>query len=230
MRRPLLILFLALPAGAMTAPAAGEAVQSSGEVDLQAGKALVMKGNPDKPTVMACQSCHGPRGKGNPQAGFPRLAGLSQGYMVRQLRDFASGERTNHPTMANIAKGLSAEGMRDVSAYYARQEMPSPERGEVPRERLEQGRRLALIGDAKEAIPACAACHGPDGKGIPPRFPRIGGQHAAYLEKQLSDFAKGQRSNDPSAMMRSIAGKLSAKQIKAVADYYSRAADAGSGD
>lgn len=230
MRRPLSILFLAFLAGVAVTAAAEEAAPTSGKGDPQAGKELVMKGDPDKPTVMACQSCHGPRGKGNPQAGFPRLAGLSQGYMVRQLRDFASGKRANHPTMANIAKGLSTEGMRDVSAYYARQEVAAPETGKVPAERLEEGRRLALVGVAEEGVPACSACHGPGGEGIPPRFPRIGGQHAAYLEKQLSDFAKGQRSNDPSAMMRTIAGQLSAEQMKAVAAFYSRPAGSGGGE
>lgn len=187
-----------------------------------AGKELAQQGHPDKSAVMPCQSCHGAQGEGNAQAGFPRLAGLSPGYMVGQLRDFASGDRGNHPTMISIAKALSEQEMWDVSAYYADQEVELGSAEELSEEQQRTGERLALRGRAEEAVPACAACHGPQGRGLPPQFPRIGGQHAAYLEKQLTDFAEGNRANDASAMMRAIAGKLSAEDMEAVSAYFRR--------
>jgi len=60
------------------------------------------------PAAMACVTCHGAEGEGMAAAGFPRLAGLSAGYMKKQLADFASGERAN-PIMQPIAAALSSE-------------------------------------------------------------------------------------------------------------------------
>lgn len=52
------------------------------------------------------------------------------------------------------------------------------------------------------------------------RLPHLSGQHAQYVTKQLTDFREGNRTNDGDAMtMRSIAGKLSNKDIDALASY-----------
>jgi len=230
MRIPSWALPLALPLLPGVAFAAEGATTAPPQGDPTVGKELVQQGDPDDPAVMPCQSCHGAQGKGNAQAGFPRLAGLSSGYMVAQLKDFASGDRGNHPTMTRIAKALSEQAMRDVSAYYAGQQVELGSAEDVSEELLQTGERLALRGRAEEAVPACAACHGPEGRGLPPQFPRIGGQHAAYLEKQLNDFAGGNRTNDPSAMMRDTAAKLSAEDIKAVAAYFRRVGDGQGAD
>ncbi len=230
MRIPFWALPLALPLLSGAAFAAEGTATAPPQGDPTAGKELAQQGHPDKSAVMPCQSCHGAQGQGNPQAGFPRLAGLSAGYMVAQLKDFGSGDRGNHPTMTRIAKALSEQEMWDVSAYYAGQEVELSSAGEVSEELQQTGKRLALRGRAGDAVPACAACHGPEGRGLPPQFPRIGGQHSAYLEKQLNDFAEGNRANDASAMMRDIAGKLSAEDMEAVAAYFRRAGDGQGGD
>lgn len=65
-------------------------------------------------------------------------------------------------------------------------------------------------------VPACASCHGKDGGGQA-SFPRLAGMNAAYLLKQLDDFAGGSRDN---AVMKPIAMALSAKDRKALAAYY----------
>lgn len=75
---------------------------------------------------------------------------------------------------------------------------------------------LAQKGSA--GIPACLACHGTNGEGqAAPGHPRLGGQHQAYLVKQLQAFASGQRKNP---QMDPIAGAMSAQQISDVAEYY----------
>jgi cytochrome c553 len=66
-------------------------------------------------------------------------------------------------------------------------------------------------------VPACAACHGPTGSGIPAQYPRIGAQHAEYIESSLLGYRSGERANN--AQMMAIAGKLNDREIKAVADY-----------
>jgi len=84
------------------------------------------------------------------------------------------------------------------------------------------GEAIYRGGIASAGVPACMACHGPGGAGNGPAgYPRIGGQHAQYVQTQLENFKKGERSNDPNAMMRDIAGRLSDQQIKEVAAYVS---------
>ena len=65
-------------------------------------------------------------------------------------------------------------------------------------------------------VPACASCHGKDGGGQA-SFPRLAGMNAAYLLKQLDDFAGGSRDN---AVMKPIALALSAEDRKALAAHY----------
>ena len=62
------------------------------------------------------------------------------------------------------------------------------------------------------------SCHGPTGLGIPPRFPRVSGQHTVYTIQQLMDFKRGQRLND-GEVMKLIAFRMSEPEIKAVSEY-----------
>ncbi|MGH8611276.1 MAG: c-type cytochrome [Gammaproteobacteria bacterium] len=72
-------------------------------------------------------------------------------------------------------------------------------------------------GKAKSAV--CAACHSPDGNSLAPQWPKLAGQHAAYLEKQLADFKGGKRS-DPA--MGPVAASLSDDAIPDLAAYYAQ--------
>jgi cytochrome c553 len=215
----------AMLAGALAvtpAMAAESGHGDSAKADVEAGKQLVLKGNPDNPMVMACQSCHGKEGKGNPTAKFPRLAGQNPEYMVKQLKDFASGDRANYPTMANIAKGMSEQDMKNVAAYYNQQSV-SVSGAEAGDDVLAMGERIANNGLGEKGVPACTSCHGPKGQGVPPVFPALAGQHSSYIVKQLQDWEKGSRKNDPAQMMSDIAPKLTAEQRKAVGAYFSNA-------
>lgn len=84
---------------------------------------------------------------------------------------------------------------------------------------VEVGKQLWRKGDFERGIPACAGCHGPAGAGLPSQYPRLAGQYAEYTVQQLKNFRAEERSNDPERMMRTIADKMSDRQIKAVADY-----------
>lgn len=163
-----------------------------------------------------CAACHGADGNSvNPE--WPNLAGQFAPYLVKQLQDFKSGARKN-PLMAPMVAPLSPQDMEDLAAYFASQ--PLKVIGVKDEALARQGERLYRGGDAKLRIAACMACHLPDGSGVPPRFPRLSGQHARYVELQLKAFKAGERTND-GGFMFPISFFLSEQQIKAVAQYVS---------
>lgn len=161
-----------------------------------------------------CVACHGADGNStNPE--WPKIAGQWPAYMVEQLQAFKSGARKN-ALMAGITKNLSEQDMKDLAAYFASQKTKITGAGDAAL--AEQGQRLYRGGNAKANIAACMACHGPAGKGIPPRFPRVSGQHAKYTTLQLMAFRAGKRESDGEIMTR-IAARMSNQEIKAVAEY-----------
>lgn len=162
-----------------------------------------------------CAGCHGPDGNSaNPL--WPKLAGQDAQYLAKQLQDFKTGKRKD-PMMAPFAMGLSGQDMADVAAYFAGQKT-SPGTAQADAETVKLGEHLYRGGNAKSGVSACMSCHGPSGHGIPPRFPRVSGQQAAYTEKQMLAFKTSQRSNDNEIMTR-IAFRMSEAEIKAVSQY-----------
>lgn len=65
----------------------------------------------------------------------------------------------------------------------------------------------------------CALCHSLDGVSRMPRFPKLAGQEADYIAKQLRDFRAGRRDNDGEQMQASAAA-LPAAEVEAVAQYF----------
>lgn len=167
-----------------------------------------------------CVACHGPDGN-SPLAANPKLAGQHADYLLKQMKNFKAAEGKQPERVSAIMNGMIAafdEGqMRDLSAYFAAQ----TQKGEAAksRETIELGQKLYRGGDQAKGLPACAACHGPAGAGIPAQYPRIGGQFAEYTEIQLKSFRDGVRANDPNKMMRMVALKMTDVEIKAVSDY-----------
>jgi len=178
------------------------------------------------PAAMACITCHGAEGEGMAAAGFPRLAGLSAGYMRKQLADFASGARAN-PIMQPIAAALSAEEVDAVTAMLA--DKPGPEVERVGRTAVVEGpgETLALRGAWARNIPECVACHGPSGVGVGDAFPPLAGQSAQYLAAQLNAWRQGARKNDPNYLMGHIARSLTDDEVKAVSAYFAGLTDQG---
>lgn len=78
--------------------------------------------------------------------------------------------------------------------------------------------KIAQQGNGKGAAP-CMACHGPDGGGMQGTAnPRLAGLNAAYIQRQLDDFANGTRT---SPIMQPNAKALSEDERAALAKYYS---------
>jgi cytochrome c553 len=109
--------------------------------------------------------------------------------------------------------------MANLASYFARQK-PNPRAASDP-ELVKLGREIYRGGILTKNVAACAACHSPNGSGIPAQFPRLAGQHAEYIESQLKAFRTGERANDANGMMRAVAAKLSDAEIKALAEYVS---------
>ncbi|WP_374486736.1 cytochrome c [Zoogloea sp.] len=167
-----------------------------------------------------CVACHGADGNSQIPTN-PKLAGQHAEYLAKQLRNFKSqdgkpAERAN-PVMGGMAAPLSDDDIKGLAAYFAGQQL-KPEAAKN-KASIELGQKLWRAGDLKRGIPACAACHGPAGAGLPAQFPRLSGQFADYTEAQLKAFRAGERANDPNKMMRTIALKMTDPEIKAVADF-----------
>ncbi|WP_051181017.1 c-type cytochrome [Thermithiobacillus tepidarius DSM 3134] len=193
--------------------------------DNENGRNIVMQGNGKGAT--ACMSCHQADGAGMAAAGFPRLSGLSAEYLAQQLKSFKDGSRDN-PMMKPIAAAMSDAEIKDVAEYYAAQKAPFQAPAPVAADLLKAGERLAKHGNWSKDVPACIQCHGADGTGVG-QFPGIAGQHASYISNQIQAWKAGTRRNDPVGLMKSVSGKLSAKEIEAVAAYFASlpAVDAG---
>lgn len=181
------------------------------------------KADPAKAQTIAgqvCAACHGPDGNSTAPAN-PKLAGQLPDYINKQLHNFKAAdgkqpERVN-AVMNGMVAALSEEDMRNLAAYFASQTL-KPEAAKN-KQTIEVGQKLYRGGDASKGLPACAACHGPAGAGMPAQYPRIAGQYADYTEAQLRAFRAEERANDPNKMMRMVAIKMTDAEIKAVADY-----------
>ncbi|CAM3628662.1 Cytochrome c4 [Pseudomonas reidholzensis] len=163
-----------------------------------------------------CGACHNPDGN-SLAPNFPKLAGQGERYLEKQLHDIKSGKRTVLE-MTGMLEPFSEQDLADIAAYFSSQKGSV---GAADPKLVERGRALFNGGDLEKGMPACIGCHSPNGAGIAlAGFPHLSGQHATYVTKQLTDFREGERTNDGDAMtMRTIAGKLSNKDIEALASY-----------
>ena len=144
----------------------------------------------------------------------PIIQGQHAEYLVKQLTEFKAGQR-NNPIMRGIASTLSADDMKNVSAFYATKQ-PKPGFAKN-KDSVKLGEMIYRGGIPDRNVPACAGCHSPTGSGIPAQYPRLAGQHADYAEAQLVAFRAAARNNN--ATMVGIAAKMNDREIKAVADY-----------
>ena len=173
--------------------------------------------------AMNCVACH-EESTANPSHLVPILDGLDAAVIFKQLSDYRSGKRS-WGVMNGIGKALDAQASADVAAYFATRTgrlqtdsgMRFPEGGRGFRQ-SNIGERLIFAGDPQRGIAPCASCHGPGGYklGAPP----LKGQYSAYIERQLAAFAQGIRQNDIYEQMRAIARRLTADEMKAVAEYF----------
>jgi cytochrome c553 len=209
MKRALLLTAVAA-AVALGAPARAE--DAAGKPDLAKAQQIVNQ---------VCSACHGADGN-SPSPANPNLAGQQADYIALQLAHFKSGIRSN-AVMAGMAATLTPEDMQSLGAYFAQQRP----KGSAARDAnlATAGQKLFRGGDATAGVPACAACHAPDGAGIPSRYPRLGGQYADYTLAQLRAFKAGERGMDKEGkdvngrIMAQIAGRMNEQAIAAAAQY-----------
>ncbi|WP_287876809.1 c-type cytochrome [Aquitalea sp.] len=164
-----------------------------------------------------CANCHAADGNSSSPL-FPRLAGQQAGYIVQQLQALKNHSRSDesaHDYMWGVAATLDDNTIASIAEYFAGQK-PLPNPATVAASLVDQGGMLFRNGNEAKGTPPCMACHGPNGEGSE-SGPRLAGQHAAYVDKQLHVFASTQR---PSAVeMQAIVRTLDDKEIRALAAY-----------
>jgi cytochrome c553 len=170
----------------------------------------------DVQTLVAtvCVACHAEDGNSVIPL-FPKIAGLQESYLIKQLRDFKSGRRRSD-VMAPVIAAIKVEDIAALAAYYSRQALRPGEAGDKTLADL--GKLIFFDGNEDSGVPACVGCHQPRGTGHQ-IYPRIGGQQAPYVKQQLKNFASGERANDANRFMRTVAKRLSDEEIDAVSAY-----------
>ncbi len=162
-----------------------------------------------------CFRCHGEDGMGRGGA-WPVLAGQRTDYLEAQLRAYRDGGRPSG-MMEPVAQGLSDEEIAELAAYFA--DLPGPV---VDRagddDRIERGRVIAEAGIPGKKVASCLDCHG---VGARDSYPRLAGQEAWYLIRQLELFAEGVRGGSEAAhLMEAVAPRLTDGERRDVAAYF----------
>jgi len=168
-----------------------------------------------KVAITVCGTCHGPTGNST-QPKFPRLAGQNANYLATQLKAFRSQARGD-PDAIGYMWGMAAELDDDtiaaLAAYYAAQKPDASRDGDAAA--IARGREIYEKGISAEGVPACSSCHGPDAHGTQD-FPRLAGQHAQYVLKQLASFQSNMRKV---AVMHGVAQNLRSPEMESVAAF-----------
>src|SRR5215469_1918870 len=165
--------------------------------------------------ITLCGSCHGPQGNST-QPKFPRLAGQNANYLAAQLKAFRSQARGDPDAIAymwGMAAELDDDTIAALAAYYAAQKPEASPGGDAAA--IARGREIYEKGISAEGVPACSSCHGPDAHGTQ-EFPRLAGQHAQYVLKQLASFQSNMRKV---AIMHGVAQNLRSPEMESVAAF-----------
>jgi cytochrome c553 len=167
-----------------------------------------------------CSNCHGPTGN-SISPNFPNLAQQQEAYVVAQLSQFRGHSRIDpagFEYMWGLSHNLSDKQIQELATHFAEQKLDrlsAP--AHVAPDRLAAGKAIFTAGVPDSAVPACSSCHGANGMGAA-SFPRIAGQHADYLVKQLGVFQRTDQRPD-GAIMKMVAHKLTQQNIEDVSAY-----------
>lgn len=177
--------------------------------------------------ILSCASCHGAAGNSVIPVN-PNLAAQPHEYLAKQLTDFQSKDGKAPPqrrgaggantVMTAFAAALTPADIQNISYYLAQQPLDPKTAATASKEAtMQRGQEIWRGGIPDRKVAACAACHSANGAGLPAEYPRLSGQHPAYIEEQLKLFRSADRANGP--MMHDIADRMSDSDIAAVADY-----------
>jgi len=187
------------------------------ELDDELTTAMALTGDLErgKEVYKLCLACHNANGWGLNDGTFPQLSGQHRSVIIKQLADIRAGNRDN-PLMEPIAREAVMGGpqaIADVATYIETLPMnPDPGHGAGG----DNARAEKLF------YRKCAECHGSDAGGDAGRFyPRIQGQHYAYLLRQIIWMREGKRRNANPRMVKRIK-KMKMKDLELLVDYVSR--------
>jgi len=164
-----------------------------------------------------CSICHGPGGN-SISPNFPRLAAQQKEYFVAQLKGYRSHGRSDpagYEYMWGLSRNLRDEQVEQLATYYFAQKASPNAPGDAVLSA--EGAEIYKNGVPDKKVPACSACHGTDGQGAG-AFPRLAGQHADYVKKQITIFQRTDQ-RPGGAVMKVIVHDLSARDVEAVAAY-----------
>jgi cytochrome c553 len=197
-----------LSAGLLMAGIA-RAADVSTDVMTDAQKATLQK------TIETCSACHGLSGRSVAPT-FPILAAQTAPYIELQLHAFKDQTRADPDAQAymwGMASQLNDASISGLAAYFSKQSAAEGKSGNATL--IAQGKQIFVEGVPGRQIPACASCHGAQAQGNGP-FPRLAGQHAPYLLKQLLVIQSVLRT---APVMHGVIKDLTRDQMQAVVAY-----------
>ena len=200
----------------------------------------ILQGNGDsgKTSYATCIACHGLEGEGNKLLNAPKIAGLQDWYIARQLHSFKKGVRGSHEKdvygmqMRPMAMALADDDtINNVALYVSTfKEKAQPAISQTAKISTAESASVSVTSsteNGKNLYGVCASCHGPDGGGNKAlNAPRISGQKAWYVARQLANFKSGIRGSHEKDIygqqMRPMSMTLANDQMIAdVSDYVS---------
>lgn len=180
--------------------------------------------------VPSCNICHGEDANGDDAMGTPKLAGLSETYLLAQFNNFRSGRRTDTTmyTMNTNMKELPPDKYQSLAAYLSSLDSGDVDFdrelltrlyagfGHAPIGTTREGKQLFNGQTAKNGLRVCVECHHPEKQNLAPRIHK---QRFVYLVKQLKDMRSGSRKTDIQGKPHSGFTKLTDREIASIAEY-----------
>jgi cytochrome c553 len=168
--------------------------------------------------AQVCASCHGPRGD-SISPGFPKIGGQRAEYLEAQLKAFRDRTRADPMAQAymwGMSSQLGDDMIKKLAAFYSGQKPPQGKPGDP--KLVQAGKAIYEVGIPAANVQACATCHGKNAEGNV-TFPRLAGQHAEYLVKQLVLFKDSVRQGSNALIMHNISTGITFDQMQAVATF-----------
>ncbi|MFT0172812.1 c-type cytochrome [Paraburkholderia mimosarum] len=195
--------------GMLLAGAACQDLEHSRQVDnpLVSGRTIALQ---------VCSNCHGVNGVSISPA-FPKLAGQQKEYLVAQLTDFKSHTRAD-PNAQRFMWGfthLTDMQIDELATYFSGQSAVLGVASDPAL--IDEGRAIYRSGLPEKGVGACVGCHGQHGEGEN-QFPRLAGQHAHYVIKQLEVFQQTD-TRPRGAPMKAVCANMSDRDMRAVAAF-----------
>lgn len=167
--------------------------------------------------AQVCSNCHGLDGNSISPI-FPRLAAQQKNYVVSQLKGFRTHNRSDpagFEYMWGLSRSLTDSQIEGLADYYVKQKaLPAVIADSAT---VSSGRALYQQGIPDKSVPPCMSCHGPEAQGTE-QFPRLAGQHADYLVKQLNVFQRTDERPEGN-VMKIVAHGMTSSDMESVAAY-----------